>query len=114
MKNRIIINNAENVAENLKNGFSYAFTKALQENKAISLVAITRNVLKQNLNSAFGEDFLKGIESTGKIKIENKIFNINIITQKNLNKTEPNEIALYVYPTSKLLTMMENKRRYNR
>ena len=108
-KNRIIIDDGNNVAENLKKGFDLAFNKAFQENKSISLIAITKNILKKNLNTIYGENFLKEIELTGTITIQKKMFNINIMTEKTVSKILPYNIALYVYPTKQLLQLMEEK-----
>lgn len=108
MKSRIIIKKGKNVAEKLKAGLSFAFSKAVQENKSISIIVVSKSIVKQNLSSLFGEDFVNKIEKTGKINIENKMIDVNIITLKTCDKIIANKIALYIYPTRKLLDILEN------
>lgn len=109
MKNRIIITQGVTVGEKLELGFKFASEIASNENKSISLIGLSNDIIKRSIDSLFGISFFKRIETTGKVNIKNRIIDINIITAYNLNTTTANEIALYVYPNAELLELMENK-----
>ena len=80
MKNRIIITQGETVGEKLQLGFKFASELASNENKSISLIGLSNDIIKRSIDSLFGISFFNEIDTTGKVNIKNRIIDINIIT----------------------------------